>query len=68
VLNAANELAVKAFLEEKIPFIDICEVVKETLKHHRVMENPSLEDILNADKWSRGEAKRIINSRSEVGI
>jgi len=68
VLNAANELAVKAFLEEKISFIDICEIVTATLKHHQVMENPSLDDILNADKWSREEAGRIINSRSEVGM
>lgn len=68
VLNAANELGVKAFLEEKISFIDICEIVKETLKHHQVMENPSLDDILNADKWSREEAERIMNSRSEVGM
>ncbi|KPL02035.1 MAG: 1-deoxy-D-xylulose 5-phosphate reductoisomerase [candidate division Zixibacteria bacterium SM1_73] len=68
VLNAANELAVKAFLEEKISFVDICEIVTATLKHHQVMENPSLDDILNADKWSRQEAERIINSRSEVGM
>lgn len=63
VLNAANEVAVKAFLEEKISFVDISKIVKKTLKHHQAIENPSLDDILNADKWAREEAKRLISSR-----
>jgi len=68
VLNAANELAVKAFLEEKLSFVEIHEIVKQTLNHHQVAENPGLDDILNADKWAREEAKKIISSRSKVMI
>ena len=68
VLNAANELAVKAFLEEKLSFVEIHKVVKQTLNHHQVVESPGLNDILNADKWSREEANRIIGLTSKVTI
>lgn len=61
VLSASNEIAVKAFLEEKISFTDICKIVKKTLKNHKVVENPNLDDILNADGWAREEADRQIN-------
>jgi 1-deoxy-D-xylulose-5-phosphate reductoisomerase len=68
VLNAANEVAVEAFLEEKLSFVEIHEVVKQTLNHHQVAKNPILDDILNADNWSREEAKKIISLRSKVMI
>ncbi|MCK4428085.1 MAG: 1-deoxy-D-xylulose-5-phosphate reductoisomerase [candidate division Zixibacteria bacterium] len=61
VLNAANELAVKAFLDGKLSFVEIHEVVKQTLNHHQVAEKPGLDDILNADKWAREEVVRQIN-------
>jgi 1-deoxy-D-xylulose-5-phosphate reductoisomerase len=66
VLNAANEVAVKAFLEEKISFVDICKIVKKILKEHEVVGNPNLDDILNADRWAREEANRIINLKSQM--
>jgi 1-deoxy-D-xylulose-5-phosphate reductoisomerase len=62
VLNAANEVAVGFFLEEKISFIEICKIVEEILKHHEVMENPNLDDILNIDKWAREEADRLAST------
>jgi 1-deoxy-D-xylulose-5-phosphate reductoisomerase len=68
VLNAANEVAVKAFLDGKLSFVEIHEVVKQTLNRHRVKENPSFDDILNADKWSRQEANRIVSLRSKGTI
>ncbi len=68
VLNAANERAVKAFLERKLPFIEIHEVVKRVLDHHKVMGKPGLDDILSADEWSREQANRIIGLRSKVTI
>jgi 1-deoxy-D-xylulose-5-phosphate reductoisomerase len=68
VLNAANEVAVRAFLEVKLSFVEIHEVVKQTLNHHNVVKNPILDDILNADNWSREEAKKIISLRSKVMI
>jgi 1-deoxy-D-xylulose-5-phosphate reductoisomerase len=68
VLNAANEIAVNAFLEGKLPFVEIHEVVSQTLNRHKVAKEPGLDDILNADKWSREEANRIIGLRSKVAI
>jgi 1-deoxy-D-xylulose-5-phosphate reductoisomerase len=64
VLNAANELAVKAFLEEKLSFVGIHEIVKHTLNRHQVAENPGLDDILNADKWAKEETLRQINIKN----
>ena len=59
-LNASNEEAVKAFLEGKISFLDIEKVIELTCKRHRVMSNPTLADLIYADKISRDEAKHII--------
>ena len=59
VLSASNEIAVKAFLDEKISFVDICKIVKKTLKKHEVVENPNLDDILNADRWARETAEEL---------
>jgi 1-deoxy-D-xylulose-5-phosphate reductoisomerase len=53
VLNAANEEAVRLFLEEKISFAEIPSLVKETLLKHKVIDNPALNDILKADEWAR---------------
>jgi 1-deoxy-D-xylulose-5-phosphate reductoisomerase len=66
VLNGANEVAVEAFLEGKISFVDISKIVKKTLKHHQVKDSPNLDDILNADRWAREEANRIINLKSQM--
>lgn len=66
VLNASNEVAVEAFLKEKISFTDISKIVKETLKHHQGTENPNLDDILDADKWAKEEANRIINLKLQM--
>lgn len=60
VLNAANEVAVAAFLEGRIRFTDIVPVVEKTLEHHDIICNPSLESILTCDGDARSCAKRII--------
>jgi len=65
VLNAANELAVKAFLDGKLSFVEIHEVVKQTLNHHQVAEKPGLDDILNADKWAKEETIKQINIKNQ---
>lgn len=57
VLNAANEVAVDLFLNNKIKFLDIPKMVYEIIKKHRVVQNPSLKQILEADSWARNEAK-----------
>jgi 1-deoxy-D-xylulose-5-phosphate reductoisomerase len=53
VLNAADEVAVELFLEERIGFLDIANMVEETLAQHQGISQPSLEDILAADAWAR---------------
>jgi len=57
VLNAANEVAVEAFLVERISFPRIWGMVEEVMKKHRTEKEPSLEAIIDADRWARGEAK-----------
>ena len=57
VLNAANEVAVEAFLAERISFPRIWGMVEEVMKKHQTEKEPSLEAIIDADRWARGEAK-----------
>lgn len=53
VLNAANEVAVEAFVNRKIGFTQITEAVARTMNDHKVVEHPDLEQILAADAWAR---------------
>lgn len=56
VLNAANEIAVDAFVNRRISFLQISEVVARVLEAHKVVQHPSLDQILAADAWGRKEA------------
>ncbi len=56
VLNAANEVAVEAFVNRKINFPQITETVRLTMAAHQVVAHPSLEQILTADAWARETA------------
>ena len=58
VLNAANEIAVEAFVNRKINFPQITETVRRTMAAHQVVARPTLEQILEADAWARREAAR----------
>ena len=60
VMNAANECAVAAFIDEKIGFTDICRVTERVLDRHSVREEPEINDILAADRWAREEAEQTI--------
>lgn len=60
VLNAANEVAVHAFLDHKISFLDIANIVKHTMASHRVNSTPMLDDILAADEWARRCATKLV--------
>ena len=53
VLNGANEAAVELFLNEKIGFLDIAEVIKGALLSHKNIKSPNLSEIFNADRWAR---------------
>lgn len=51
VFNAANEKAVSLFLHEKIGFLDIADIIGETMAKHTVVDNPTLEQILETETW-----------------
>jgi 1-deoxy-D-xylulose-5-phosphate reductoisomerase len=62
VLNAANEAAVAAFASGKITFGGIARLVEHTIRAHRLQESPSLDDLLDADRWARQTAEAAIGS------
>ncbi len=53
VMNAANEVAVQLFSQDKIKFTEIWSIIEKTMDKHKLIENPTLDDILNADEWAR---------------
>ena len=63
VLNAANEVAVQAFLDEKIGFMDIPAVIKETMREHSPTRPNGVEDVKRADRWARKTADEKIKRR-----
>lgn len=60
VYNAANEMAVSLFLERKIGFMRIPELIKASMENHRVIENPDVEEILGAEKETYEFIKRVV--------
>jgi 1-deoxy-D-xylulose-5-phosphate reductoisomerase len=52
VFNAANERAVAMFLDGKIKFLQIYDIIKSCMHFHKVTENPSLDDILEIEQWT----------------
>jgi 1-deoxy-D-xylulose-5-phosphate reductoisomerase len=64
VLNAANEIAVRAFLDGKIPFLDIVAVVGEVLAEHPGGDATQLDLVLDADRWARAAAERHVDRRA----
>lgn len=61
VLNAANEIAVKLFLEEKITFLEIEKIVKKALDNHKIIDNPSLEEIYEIDSLIKSSIEKLYN-------
>ena len=62
VLNAANEVAVRAFLDDRIPFVCIVPLVTEALRSHRPTIVETLEDALAWDRWGRERAEELLVS------
>ncbi|MFZ4593439.1 MAG: 1-deoxy-D-xylulose-5-phosphate reductoisomerase [Verrucomicrobiaceae bacterium] len=60
VLNAANEVAVDAFLHSRIPFPAIWQTVEKTMAKHQPMLHPTLEQIIEADAWARAISSELI--------
>ncbi len=61
VMNAANEIAVSAFLDRRIPFPRIWQLVEEVMNRHSSFANPTLDAILDADRWARAAAVETLN-------
>jgi 1-deoxy-D-xylulose-5-phosphate reductoisomerase len=66
VFNAANEQAVQEFLESKIRFTNIVELVEHCLNKHSVKRQMSLEEILEADAWARREVRKTVQKAIQV--
>lgn len=62
VLNAANEIAVQAFLDRQIRFEGIPETIRRTMDAHRPTEVACLDDALRADAWARAKATEIVGA------
>jgi 1-deoxy-D-xylulose-5-phosphate reductoisomerase len=62
VLNAANEIVVDAFLNRRIRFPEISEYIQRVLELHQSVTKPSLDDILEADRWAREAANELLGA------
>ena len=60
-MNAANEIAVEAFVNRRINFPQIAETVRRAMDAHRVVPHPTLEQILEADAWARRVSGGLID-------
>ncbi len=60
VLNAANEAAVSAFLDQQIGFTDIFKCIAQVMEGHRRIDNPDLSSIIEADQWARETVQSLI--------
>jgi 1-deoxy-D-xylulose-5-phosphate reductoisomerase len=60
VMNAANEIAVAAFLDRRVRFPQIWRMVEEVMNRHTNVAHPNLDAILRADQWAREEARRLV--------
>ena len=60
VLNAANEIAVQAFLDELIPYKEISELIQMVMQNHSPSPLNELQDVLDSDQWARKETKKLI--------
>lgn len=60
VLNAANEVAVDAFLKSRIGFMSVAGIIENTLSRHRSVTEPDLDQILQADAWARRQAVSFV--------
>jgi len=62
VMNAANEIAVAAFLNRQLRFPQIRETVEGMMDRHKTIAHPDLDAILGADQWARAEGARFVES------
>ncbi len=60
VLNGANEIVVAAFLENKISFLQIPEIIEKTMSAHNSCPVETLQSVISADSWARSTAEKEI--------
>src|SRR3989442_878577 len=63
-MNAANEVAVQAFLDRRIGFLGIAETIRRTMDAHKPVEVSTIEDALHTDAWARAKAGEVVTSLS----
>ena len=66
VLNAANEVAVAAFLDGRIGFRRIHEISRKTIESHKSVEPKTLQQVLEVDKWARTLARELVQEQQEI--
>src|SRR6266480_1071328 len=62
VMNAANEIAVAAFLDRQVRFPEIWGIVEDVMNRHKPVAHPDLDAILGADQWARAQAQGCVQS------
>jgi 1-deoxy-D-xylulose-5-phosphate reductoisomerase len=62
VMNAANEVAVDAFLSGKVRFMDIASIIEKTMDAHQPRDLTTIEDVLQADRWGRVKARELLGN------
>jgi 1-deoxy-D-xylulose-5-phosphate reductoisomerase len=63
VMNAANEIAVKYFLQDKIKFLDIPRIIMNAMEQHKITKNPDLDEILDLDKKVKQDTEKAIQDK-----
>jgi 1-deoxy-D-xylulose-5-phosphate reductoisomerase len=66
VLNAANEIAVQSFLDDKIKLSDIPRIIESVMNEHETQSASSLDAVLSADNSARGAARKILEVKAVV--
>jgi 1-deoxy-D-xylulose-5-phosphate reductoisomerase len=61
-MNAANEVAVQAFLNARVAFTSIPQVIRAVMEMHAVIDKPDLTALLEADRWARAAAEERIDT------
>ena len=62
VFNAANEIAVGAFLDGRIKFLDIYRVIESVLDRREIVDRPSIEELIVENDSARSEAEKVISA------
>ena len=68
VLSGADEVAVQAFLDRRLPFVGIPVVTEMTMERHSVITTPTLGDCIQAERWARETAESLLDAASRKAV